>query len=94
MPELLAQRPETPAIPEREAEASRVEEEAPEGWRVVWLPRHGVFLAYLDVDMPEGFDRPAVSAETAQGTLEAIATHRHLAGVVREWLGQHIGGAP
>lgn len=83
----------TPESPMTDAEAARVELRAPEGWRVVWLPRHGVFLGFRDVDMPAGIARPAVYAATAKATLTAIRGHQQLTDTVREWVQLHEGAA-
>ncbi|TQN26073.1 hypothetical protein FHX37_4610 [Haloactinospora alba] len=65
--------------------------EVPEGWRAVWLPQHGAYLAFLDTDMPPGIEQPAVYGETKDETLHAIYRHKELAEVVRKWVWLHEG---
>lgn len=61
-----------------------MESQAP-GWRCVWLPRHGVFLAFPDVDTEE--PRPAaVAEETEEKALTAIRHTSQLRRLVRMWL--------
>lgn len=74
---------------EQDREAQSAQARAPEGWRVVWLPQHQLFLAYRDVDMPAGLERPAMTAATADETLVAVRRHQQLADAVREWIYQH-----
>ncbi|WP_148046270.1 hypothetical protein [Halostreptopolyspora alba] len=86
MAELSAKTPEPRIVPDVNTEANLVAPIVPEGWRVVWLPQHSVFLAYLDVDMPAGFDRPAVAEPDVDGVIAAIEALGHLRDLVREWV--------
>lgn len=55
------------------------------GWRCVWLPRHGVYLACPDAEVEE--PRPAAVTEaTAEKTLTAIRLTSQLRCLVRVWL--------
>jgi anti-sigma regulatory factor (Ser/Thr protein kinase) len=68
-----------------DTQCRQVEAHAP-GWRCVWLPHHGVYLAYPDADVEE--PRPAAVTEaTAEKTLTAIRLTSQLRRLVRVWLG-------
>jgi hypothetical protein len=67
-----------------DTQCRQVETHAP-GWRCVWLPHHGVYLAYPGTDAEE--PRPAAVAEaTADKTLTAIRLTSRLRRLVRDWL--------
>lgn len=52
----------------------------------MWLPRHGEFLAFLDVDMADGGTKPSVRGPTADRVLSEIRSHSDLCGVIRAYL--------
>ena len=74
-------------------ETARDVEVAAPGWTCTWLPRHGMYLAYMDVLVPPGMNRPAVAEPDAARTLDAIRDTERLRDHVREWIKMHRGEA-
>ncbi len=75
------------ASTDADTQCRRVESLAP-GWRCVWLPWHGVYLAFPDADTWDA-DTPrptAVAEETAEQTLTAIRYTSQLRDLIRVWL--------
>ncbi|TQN31148.1 hypothetical protein FHX37_1040 [Haloactinospora alba] len=70
-------------FPEREAD--RVESEAPVGWRVVWLPRHGMYLAYTEAEAGTGAG-PCVAEAEPDRVISSIRALGELRDGVRKWV--------
>lgn len=67
-------------------EAERVVAVVP-GWRCVWLPRHGRYLAFQEAEMVDSsIAPPAVAEPDVDGVIAAIEALGELRDLVREWL--------
>ncbi|GAA3739567.1 hypothetical protein GCM10022402_19160 [Salinactinospora qingdaonensis] len=77
-------------MPPRDQGALWVEEKAPE-WRCVWLPRHGTYLAYRDMEMANpSAPKPAVAEPKPDEVLRAIELIADLRELVWAWVYRRV----